>query len=227
MDKFETIYRQRIKINGKNLKNKKLINLLDRNDHEDATLYTKQLINDLYQTLDNNQRKDFFCKTACHMSKEKLQTSKEVYDRTKDISLARDELENVFRSDIKIYKKLSNETVNDLIKNGIGAAGIYKNGEIIATKIPSQFHEYHNETDPRKKKSHYCHCPRIRHLFLKDEKLDSIYCNCGGGFYQNIWETITGKKITIEVLENLFDGSDICKFKIKFSDHKEIIKNEI
>ena len=103
-----------------------------------------------------------------------------------------------------------------IIEKGWGLAGIKQDDTIIATKIPSKFHQYMDETDPLKKKYYYYHCPRIRENLLNGADLDSIYCNCGGGFYVDIWIYITGKKVSIKITKSLFDGDDVCQFVISF-----------
>lgn len=218
MNEFEIMYRNRIQKNTQSLNNKECSKRLLDNKIEDPILYSKRMIQDLKETELDEKIKGFFLNTACHMPKDKLISAKQVYLETNSIEEARKELERCFKKDIKAYKNLTDLQVSELVENGIGAAGVFKDGSIYATKIPSQFHQYHSETDPKKKKSHYCHCPRIRHIFLKDDKLDSVYCYCGGGFYQNIWETITNKEVEIETIKNLFDGDDCCQFKITIKD---------
>ena len=148
------------------------------------------------------------------MPHDKLVGVKAVYQKTKSLKEAHKELLTQFKKDVKAYKKMSNEQVNDIIRKGWGAAGILQGNKIIATKIPSMFHEYLEEEDSVKKKYYYCHCPRVRKELLNDSDIDSIYCNCGGGFYKDMWEYITGKSIDIKIIKNLFDGDEVCQFEI-------------
>jgi len=154
--------------------------------------------------------------SACHLPHVKLRNAKDVYDRTGSIELTRDQLEIDFRKDIKFYKSLTDQQVEEIVQKGWGLAGIYDGGKIIATKIPSFFHEYFEETDEVTKKYYYCHCPRVRKELLNGKSLDSIYCYCGGGFYKDVWEYITGKDVNIKLLKSLFKEDDVCQFEISF-----------
>lgn len=216
MDTFEKNWRKKILHNTKKNCNSKAHKSLEVIQEADSVLYSKEVIQVLRATTLEDKIKRIFCNSACHIPHQKLDRAKQVYEKTKSISKTRQVLEDDFKIDIKKYKKLSDEQVTTIIENGWGLAGIQKFDNIIATKIPSMFHEYFSETDEKKKKFYYCHCPRIRKNLLDTADIDSIYCNCGGGFYSDIWEYITGSPVEITVLKNLFDGDDVCQFLISF-----------
>lgn len=215
---FETMWRHKIKQNTKQETDDATAAIVGNIATSDPIEYSRELIQSLRDNVLEEKIKNIFCKSACHMPSEKLLDAKAVYQKTGDIEQARLALEAMFKKDIKQYKNLSDEQVDDILSRGWGAAGKNVAGTIVATKIPSQFHEYFAETDPVKKNYYYCHCPRIKKELLQGGDLDSIYCNCGGGFYENIWSTITGKKVTIDVMKNLFDGDEVCQFRIRFED---------
>lgn len=214
MKTFESMWRQKIVTNTKLSTNHHIAEDIQTISVEDEVLYSKELISKLRQHTQDTTIAKIFCNSACHMPHNKLEEVKRVYQETQDIKRTRNALEDMFIVDIKQYKNLSDSQINDIISKGWGAAGLYKDGHIIATKIPSKFHEYFNETDQKMKKYYYCHCPRVRKELLNNSDLDSIYCNCGGGFYKDIWEYITGSEVSITVLKNLFDGDDVCQFRI-------------
>ncbi|MBN2605194.1 MAG: hypothetical protein JXR62_05135 [Bacilli bacterium] len=216
MNDFETMWRQKIKKNTLHIAGESTHDLVQKNDLHDEVLYSKQLIRDLKNNILEDKIKDIFCKSACHISHDLLINAKKVYEDTRDIEAARKELLVVFEQNTKPYKQMTDEQYQACLSSGMGLAGLPSKNGIIVTKIPSRFQEYYLETDPKQKKSLYCHCPRIRHELLGKSDIDSIYCNCGGGFYQDIWEFITGKKVTIELMKSLFDGNDVCQFHISF-----------
>jgi hypothetical protein len=216
MDDFEKMWRQ------------KILNQIDQYVNEQTALrinqihidspvdYSKELISTLKKETVDQQIQKLFINNACHIPHHKLDEAKEVYKKTHSLAKTREILELSFLKDIIVTKNLSKEQAKMIIENGWGLAGIKKDETIIATKIPSKFHQYMNETDPLKKKYYYCHCPRIRENLLNGADLDSIYCYCGGGFYVDIWEYITDKKVSIKTTKSLFDGDDVCQFAISF-----------
>lgn len=217
MNDFETMWRNKVKDNiGK--ENNEMKKRLQDNNLTDPVIYSKKLIKDMRETMIEDRIKILFTDCACHMPKEKLQKAKEEYEQTVSLKAAHEVMQIQFEQDIKSYKQLSEDDLKGIVSKGWGAAGVFNEDHIIATKIPSRFHEYFKEEDPMKKAFYYCHCPRVRKELLTDNDLDSIYCNCGGGFYKNIWETITSHPVSITVLKNLFDGDKVCQFKIEIQD---------
>ena len=214
MNDFEKQWRGKIIKNTKIYGNNKIEKMIIDLNEADEVTYSQQLIRKLRENLLEDKIKSIFCKSACHMPHENLEKARNTYKRTKNLAQTHKSLEETFKVDIKKYKNLNDSQVNDIVSKGFGAAGVIVDGKMIATKIPSSFHEYFAEKDNAKKKFYYCHCPRVRQELLNKSDIDSIYCNCGGGFYQDIWEYITGKEVNIKVLQNLFDGNDVCQFEI-------------
>lgn len=213
MADFEQNWRNKVKKNTFIYGNNETLDLIEAIDEEDQIMYSKMLIEIFEKELSNSNTADIFLKSACHMPHEYLENAKKEYENTLSIEKARQVLENEFKDSIKANKKLSIEQLNYIIDNGFGAAGVLKDSKIVATKIPSMFHEYF-KADKENKKYYYCHCPRVRKDLIENPSLNSIYCNCGGGFYQDIWEYITGLKVDIKILKNLFDNDDVCSFEI-------------
>jgi|GEM_PF-2782959 len=214
MSKFEKIYRTRIE------NNLELLSI--GNQHgifgDDPIKSTNTFISKLRENTTDEKIKSLFLKCACHLPHNKLAKARKVYQQYKSLEKTIKQLENDYKIDIKEYKNLSDEQVEEIIKRGWGLAGTLQNNYIIATKIPSMFHEYFNEDNPQRRKYYYCHCPRVKEAFLKNEVIDPIYCNCGGGFYVDVWEFITGKTVNIKIMKSLFNGDDVCSFKIEIND---------
>ena len=216
MNEFDKLWRTKVAYYTEQLTNKEVKNEIKKIDELDSVKYSQKLIKSLKNLTSEKKIKNILACSACNLPHVKLHEAKMVYEKTGSISKARDTLEKSFIKDIKLYKNLTDEQANEIINRGWGLAGIIKDDKIIATKIPSMLHEYFNETDPIKKKYYYCHCPRVRKELLKDSNLDPIYCNCGGGFYKNVWEYITSKPVEIKILKNLFSGSNTCQFEVSF-----------
>jgi len=217
MNDFEKLWRNKIIHNTKIVTNNKTKNEIKKIKDLNPISYSSKIINVLKGNTDDANIKEIFQLSACHLPHIKLEKAKSVYQETKSIIKARNQLEKEFIVDIKFYKGLDDKQLEYIIKNGWGLAGVYKEGKIIATKIPSQFHEYFETNNSLKKKYFYCHCPRVKKLLLnKDIDFDSIYCHCGGGFYKDVWEYITGTNVSIKILSNLFKGDNLCQFEIAF-----------
>jgi len=106
-----------------------------------------------------------------------------------------------------------------IAENCWGEAGRKEGNVVIATKIPSNMKGYFESADPREKRYHYCHCPRIRSVVLNDDKeISSTYCYCGGGFYKSNWERVIGRPVKVELVESVLRGDDVCMFRIILPD---------
>ncbi|BCR35747.1 hypothetical protein [Mariniplasma anaerobium] len=217
MDDFEKMWREKILKHIDQYVNKKTGQKVSQIEIDSPIEYSKTLISTLKKETVDEQIQKLFIDNACHIPHHKLDEAKKVYSDTQSLSKTREALELSFLKDIIIDKNLSKKQAKMIIENGWGLAGIQQDDTIIATKIPSKFHQYMNETDPLKKKYFYCHCPRVRENLLNGADLDSIYCNCGGGFYVDIWTYITGKDVSIKTSKSLFDGDDVCQFVISFN----------
>lgn len=219
MSSFENNWRNKVKKNTFIYGNQEALELIEAINEEDQILYSKLLIEIFEKELASSSTKDIFLNSACHLPHEYLENAKNEYNNTSSIEKARQVLEDEFKARISDNKELSISQLNYIIKNGFGAAGIIKDSKIIATKIPSMFHEYFKAEDENKK-YYYCHCPRIRKDLINNPTLSSTYCNCGAGFYKDIWEYITGLKVEVKILKSLFDNNEVCSFEIKIDEIK-------
>ncbi len=139
----------------------------------------------------------------------------ELYENTNDLKLVHKTFESNFKREIKEYKNLTDDQVEMIIEKGWGSAGVLDGNTIIATKIPKEFQKYFETCSREEKNYFYCHCPRVRKMLLKDERIDVEYCYCGAGFYKDIWEKITGKDVDVKILKSIMSGDEVCSIEIK------------
>ncbi len=93
--------------------------------------------------------------------------------------------------------------------------GIRKGNTIYETKIPYNTKSYLSETEPQKKRYHYCHCPWVRESIRKGEyQVNPIFCQCSAGFHKKPYEVILGQPLKSDVLQSVLKGDDICQFII-------------
>ena len=193
-------------------------NFTDKTSIEKKFSWSQKAMEKLDSLVDEEKRIDIITGCACQYPKEDLQEIKKIYEETKDIDLVHHMLQEKFENFLKDTLKLNEECFNFIVNRGWGLAGIKKEDRIIATKIPKSgfLIEYINESDPEKKKAHYCHCPRVRDaLKTPGTRISPIYCYCGAGFYKDIWEEILQKPIKVEVLETVLNGGGICIIAIQ------------
>lgn len=166
--------------------------------------------------VDETKRIEIMTGCACQYSQTDLQDIRKTYQESKNIDLAHKMLLEKFISFLRGSLKLDNDLIDDIVNRGWGLAGVKNGNTIIATKIPKSGNltEYFKETDPKKKRAMYCHCPLIRESIGSNEKISPTYCYCGAGFYKGIWEYISGQKVKAEVLESVLKGDDVCKIAI-------------
>jgi len=153
---------------------------------------------------------------ACHYPVEDLQDVKEIYQSSGNVDLAVEMLGEKFNHFLGETLQLEEELVAEITSRGWGLAGIRQGDTIIATKIPKSGYlvDYFNEDDPAEKRRLYCHCPRVRDGVGLEPALPDVYCYCGAGFYQGIWEEILGEPVAVEVLESVMTGGDVCRIRI-------------
>lgn len=61
----------------------------------------------------------------------------------------------------------------------------------------------------------YCLCPIVER---GPEGLSGTFCYCSAGYVQAMFESLTGKKSTVEILETIKRGGKGCKFKVIFAE---------
>ncbi len=114
------------------------------------------------------------------------------------------------------FTQFITDDVVEYVRNEPLIARGAREGDILyEVKIPHQTSEFLAETDPQKKRYHYCHCPWVKES-LKNGASDipATFCNCSGGFHKKRWEAILGQKLKAEIIETVLQGNDCCKIAI-------------
>ena len=179
--------------------------------------WTKNAMERLEALVDEDKRKAIMTGCcACRYPKSGLQEVKKTYQATKDIDLVHRMLQQQFEAFLSDTLGLDDKLKDEIVERGWGLAGIKKEHTIIATKIPKSGNlvAYMQETDPEKKREDYCHCPRVRDAAKVPNTIPTTYCYCGAGYYKGIWEEILQQPVTVEVLESVLKGDDVCKIAI-------------
>jgi len=182
----------------------------------EKTIWTCGALDLLAENTDEETGKEILTSCACRYPVEDLQDVKEVYQSSGNLDLAVEMLQEKFINFIREILGLEEELITEINSLGWGLAGRREGNSIIAIKIPKSgfLVDYFNETDPEEKRRLYCHCPRVRDGVGLEPALPEVYCYCGAGFYQGIWEEILGEPVRVEVLESVMSGGDVCKIAI-------------
>ncbi|MBN1264929.1 MAG: GyrI-like domain-containing protein [Anaerolineales bacterium] len=87
-----------------------------------------------------------------------------------------------------------------------------RQGRIIyVTKIPANRQQYDEAVSRNERRQAYCHCAlAYRHL----DTMPPAFCNCGAGWYRQLWEGILQKPISVEIIKSLTCKDDTCRFAI-------------
>lgn len=168
-------------------------------------IWTCRALDLLAESTDEGTQREILTGCACHYPMEDLGDVKEVFQSSGDIDQAIQMLQGKFERFTRETLGLEEELAAEIISRGWGLAGCREGNTIIATKIPKSgsLVDYFNETDPAEKRRLYCHCPRVRDGVGLEPALPEVYCYCGAGFYQGIWEEILGEPVRVEVLESV------------------------
>jgi hypothetical protein len=95
------------------------------------------------------------------------------------------------------------------------ARGVQDGNILYEVKIPHQTVDFLAETDPQKKRYHYCHCPWVKEALKEGEaNISSTFCTCSAGFHKKRWEVIYGQSLKAEIVESVLKGDDWCKIAI-------------
>jgi effector-binding domain-containing protein len=96
--------------------------------------------------------------------------------------------------------------------------GSRREGRIVyAAKNPRDPQAYEKAQSEAERKQAYCFCPIVRsHL---DKGMPTSFCYCGAGWYRRQWECAIGKPVTIEVVQSILQGDDVCQFVIHLPDN--------
>lgn len=223
-DKFERAWLSKFssgvkELMGEDLNNKIMEgseNLLNIKDRIDWTENAMEILD--FHVTDENKR-DIMNRCACvYHFPELLDQYKQWYIEETDVKILHARMKKDFEK--RIIKTLLDKGVDDdfiklVIQENWGVIGRMEGDKIIVTKMPANLQQYLAATTKEARDYAYCHCPRIKDVFLYEKKnISSTYCYCGGGFYTSLWESILGKPVDIKLMKSLLDGDNTCSFEI-------------
>ena len=93
--------------------------------------------------------------------------------------------------------------------------GIIQGDSIIVQKIPYNPEKWLQESDPKLKRYHACHCPFVREALVNEQAVPSLWCYCSGGYTKLFFDYIFEDDLEVELLESVLQGDQSCKFAIK------------
>jgi predicted hydrocarbon binding protein len=191
-------------------------NLSSDSSREEVIAWSREAIERLESLVDEEGQKSIMTGCACQYPESGLQDIRKEYEATQDIDVAHRMLQERFEAFLRDTLELGDELVAEVVGRGWGLAGIRQGDTIIATKIPKSGYlvQYMQETDSKKKRQYYCHCPRVRDALKTGVTISPTYCYCGAGFYKGIWEEILQEPVEVEVLESVLKGDQVCTIAI-------------
>ena len=183
---------------------------------KDKVVWTCEMIGRMGEITSEETVQDIFASCHCAYPSEDLLDVKMTYRLLGDIDMALSMLQEKFEVFLRDGLELEEKYIKKINASGWGLAGVREDDRIIATKIPKSGYlvDYFESVDPVEKRKLYCHCPRVRDFVGENPQLPQVYCYCGAGFYKEIWETILGESVRVEVLESVMAGGDVCKIAV-------------
>ena len=153
---------------------------------------------------------------GCSPGAESLERVRALYAETSNVDRCIEALQTRFVRMLGQVPELDAETIAKIVRRGLGMAGTRKGNTITTTKIPSRANisAYFRESDPVRRRKLYCHCPWGRALLDEGASDLSAFCNCGAGYYKNIWEIILQKPVEMRLVESVLRGDDVCRAEI-------------
>jgi hypothetical protein len=98
--------------------------------------------------------------------------------------------------------------------------GGVRHGDVIRlTKIPYQADLYLHETDERRRRYLYCHCPWARESVLHAEAtISPRFCLCSAGFEKQYWDAVLDEPVQVDVVASVLQGDPTCEFAVHLPD---------
>lgn len=195
--------------------------LSDQTPRLEIIAWSQNAMGNLLDLVEEENGQEIMSACACHAPDEQLLKLQTLYARTHDL----DEVFDVMRKDHEIFLReniqLNKEEMQAMREKEWGQPGKFDNHTITVTKIPKSGYlkEYLAAPDAQGKREVYCHCPRVRDAIKLGETIPAVYCYCGAGFYKHMWETILQVPVSVEVLESVLQGGDVCTMAVYLPEH--------
>jgi hypothetical protein len=81
-------------------------------------------------------------------------------------------------------------------------------------KVPADPERHRQATDEQEKRYHYCHCTMVREAIRTGVQLPRTFCQCGTGWYEQLWGGILERPVCIELQRSVLQGDRFCRFAI-------------
>ncbi len=191
---------------------------------EEFPEYTREMMKRMTSELSKEERIKILAGNHHNRSPQSFQVNKKLYEESTDLDdfLKRDHervvelLEEHMREGRLWYRKMVTQEFLDYIKSDQERLSARREGDKLYIKqIPYEFEEYLSETDPVKKRYHFCHCHLARRSILEGEPVPSEFCHCSGGYLKQPFDYIFGEELEVEVLQSAMAGDDECRFAVK------------
>ncbi len=152
--------------------------------------WTCSAMDKLDQLADADQKFDIVSRCAHVFPQERILKLRAVYQQSQDV----DQVLKVMGEDTFWYEEPVRE------------------GNVLhATKAPYDAQGYEKATTQAAKKKCYCHCNIIKnHL----DEMNPTFCQCGAGWYRQLWEGVLQKPVRVELVKSLTRGDDVCQVAI-------------
>jgi hypothetical protein len=114
------------------------------------------------------------------------------------------------------------EDVIAFVENDPEIGGGVREGNVVyETKIPYNTKAFLEESDPKMKRYHTCHCPWAKESIRRDNlNVSPTFCQCSAGFVKKPFEVIFGQTLQADVVESVLQGDPVCRFAIHLPAEK-------
>lgn len=197
--------------------------------------YTRTMMKRMSAELDEEQRIKILAGNHHKRSPQSFDVNKRLYEDSENLDdfLRRDHehvvelLEEHMRDGRLWYRKKVSQEFIDYIKADQERLSARREGDTLYIKqIPYEFEEYLSETDPVKRRYHFCHCHLARRSIIEGEPVPSEFCHCSGGYLKQPYDHVFGEELEVKVLKSAMGGDDECRFAVKLpSDWEKIIND--
>ena len=132
------------------------------------------------------------------------------------------ELENAMKAGRLWYEQtITPEVVEYVKKDQTIQNGMLVGDRVLKSKIPFAPDKWLAEKDPKMRRYYSCHCQLAREAILNDtSKPLGTFCYCSAGYEKFPLEVVLGVPLEVEVLENVLDGGERCRFAVKIPRDK-------
>ncbi|MCJ7634717.1 hypothetical protein MUP77_20290 [Candidatus Bathyarchaeota archaeon] len=129
------------------------------------------------------------------------------------------ELEEAMKSGRLWYEQeITPEVVEFVRGDQMIQNGVLEGNVVLKSKIPFAPAKWLQEKDPKMRRYYACHCQLARDRILTDNsKPLATFCHCSAGYEKLPLEVALGVPLEVEVLENVLEGGDRCRFAIKIT----------